>query len=193
MRRSVRFGAVLLVLVLAACGGARTIPATNLDKLVLQQADVGPVFAAFNSGAQAQLDNQGTGRSDPSRYGREGGWIARFHRPGSAATKGALVVESRIDLFRSGDGAKKDLRAYRALFAAAPGSHLRPLQPSGLGDEATGVTFVQVGGATIRFFRIAWRYRNATASVTVEGFDQKISVNDATALARKQQARLTHA
>ena len=44
----------------------------------------------------------------------------------------------------------------------------------------------------MRFFRVAWRYRNATAAVTVEGFDGRVHAADAVALARKQQRRLEH-
>ena len=45
------------------------------------------------------------------------------------------------------------------------------------------MTFSQAGAKPLRFFRIAWRYRNATASVTVEGFDGKVR------LARRSRAR----
>ena len=191
MRRLIPVLGLVLVLFFAACGGAAKIPAKSLSKLVLQQRDLGPAFVSFNSGAQAQLDNQGTNRSDPGRFGREGGWIARYHRPGSAATRGPLVVESRADLFSGSGGAKKDLAAYRTLLGRQPGARLREIPLPPIGDEATGVTFVHPGAASLRFFRIAWRYRNATASVAVEGFDGKVVRADAIALARKQQARLS--
>jgi hypothetical protein len=181
-----------LAFALSACGGAATIKTKSLGKLVLQQGDLGARFTPFNSGPQTQLDNQGTGRSDTARFGREGGWIARFHRGGSAATRGPLVVESRVDLFRDAGGAKKDLTAYRALLARQPGSQLRSVALPPIGDDAAAVTFVQTGGASLRFYRIVWRYRNATASVTVEGFDGKLEKGDAVALAQKQQARLLH-
>jgi hypothetical protein len=45
----------------------------------------------------------------------------------------------------------------------------------------------------LRFYVIAWRYRNATASVTVEGFDGHVQPADAIGLARRQQARLAAA
>ena len=67
---------------------------------------------------------------------------------------------------------------------------LKAVAVSGLGDEAAGITFTQPGGRTLRYYRIAWRYRNATASVLVEGFDGELSLNDAETVARKQQARM---
>jgi hypothetical protein len=160
---------------------------------VLRQQDLGPPFSAFNSGPQTQLDNQGTPRADPTRFGREGGWISRYHRPGSGATAGPLLVESRADLFRSAGGAKKDLDVYRAMLAEAPGARLRPLTLLQIGDAAFGVTFVQPSAKPLRFFRIAWRYRNATASVTIEGFDGRVQLADALALVREQQRLLARA
>jgi hypothetical protein len=184
--------AALLVLTLAACGGsAHTIAAKNLGRLALRQQDLGAPFAAFYSGTQTHLDNQGA-RSDPERWGREGGWIARYNRPGSYKTKGPLVVESRVDVFKSTGGAKKDIAAYRTLLAAADATGGRILSPK-VGDEAVGVTFVQSGAKPVRFYRLAWRYRNATASITANGFEGKFALGDALALARKQQHRLSQA
>jgi hypothetical protein len=196
MRRLLPLALVLaLALGLAACGGGGgpTIPKDSLSKLVLHQHDVGASFAPFSSGAQAPIDNQGTLRADASRYGREGGWIVRFHRAGSTSTSGPLVVESRADLFGASGGARKDLDLYRQMFASSPGSAHRSLAPSSLGDEAVGDTFLQPGPKPVRFYRIAWRYENATAAVTVEGFDGKLTQADALRLARKQQRRLAHA
>jgi hypothetical protein len=181
-----------LLLVAAGCGGGPTIPAAHLSRLVLQPADLGSQFSQFGVGAQSQLDNQGTGRADPQRDGREGGWIARYHRPGSTKTKGPLVVESRADVFSSSGGAKKDLALYAGLFGRSPGRERHVFSVDGLGDAAEAVTFVQPGGVPLRFYRVAWRYRNATASVTVEGFDDKVGRADAVALAQKQQQRLQH-
>jgi hypothetical protein len=188
MRRRGLFLAIPLVL--AACGGSQGVSAKNLNTLVLQQQDVGPAFEPFNSGPQVMLDNQGTARADPARFGREGGWIARFHRSGSAQTRGPLVVESRVDVFRSTGGAKSDFGEYKTLLGDLPGSHA--IQAPKVGDEATAVAFTQAGTLALRFYRVAWRYRNATASVTVEGFDKKVEPADAAALVRKQQARLSH-
>jgi hypothetical protein len=87
----------LVALLLGACGGGggRTVAAGQLSSLVLGQKDAGRAFASFYDGPQVNLDNAGTARADPQRYGREGGWIARYHRGGSPSTRGPLVIESR--------------------------------------------------------------------------------------------------
>jgi hypothetical protein len=184
---------LVLAAALAGCGGsAPTIPVGSLKSLVLQPPDLAKTFQEFNSGKQTHLDNQAP-RNDPARYGREGGWIARFSRPGSTKTLGPLVVESRADLFENAGGAKKDLLAYRGLFASPALSERRVLTIPKIGDDALGQTFMQPGAKPLRFYRIAWRYRNATAAVTVEGFEGKVDAADAIALARKQQSRLEQA
>ena len=59
---------------------------------------------------------------------------------------------------------------------------------SGMAAISSSVlTFVQPGGVPLRFYRFAWRYRNATASVTVEGFGRKVRLADALVLVRRQQ------
>jgi hypothetical protein len=181
-----------VVLVVAACGGSATLSADHLSRFVLQKGDLGAQWTTFENGAQIALDNQGTPRADPHRFGREGGWIARYKRSGTAKTRGPLLVVSRADLFKAASGASSDLGKYRAMFAEAPGAGVRSLPAPKLGDEAAATTFTQPGALPVRFYSIAWRYRNATASVTVEGWDGKVSAGDAVALARKQQARLAH-
>jgi len=183
--------ALAAILALAAgCGGAQpTIQTKSLSRLVLRDQDLARPFSKFYGGRQAQLDNQGTNRTDPERFGREAGWVARFNRPGSPSTLGPLVVESRADLFRGYSGAKQDLALYRALLVRGPGSQTEVVKLPQIGDDAIGVTWVQPGTKPLRFFRIAWRDANATASVTLEGFDGKVLARDAIALARKQQRR----
>jgi hypothetical protein len=194
--------AVLLALGFAGClagclpgcgGGGQTIPEHGMSRFVLRQPDVGAPFISFYRGQQTQLDNQGTSRAAPERYGREGGWIVRYRRSGSTATNGPLLVESRVDVFRDEGGAKKDLDAYRAVFAQTPATERRTLALPKLGDAGVGQTFVQPGPSPVRFYRIAWRYRNATASVLIEGFGDKVSSADALALAQKQQQHLQRA
>jgi hypothetical protein len=180
-------GALVLV---AGCGGSHAIRADALSSLVLRPADLGARYESFSSGPQVLLDTQGTPRANPDRYGRKGGWIARYRRIGSGPAAGALVVESRADLFGDAGGATTDLRAYREQLERTPGSHLRPLELPAIGAAAVGVTFVQAGAKPVRFFTIAWRDRNATASVTVEGFAGEVSRSDAISLARKQEARI---
>jgi hypothetical protein len=189
-----RSGFLLLIALVAACGSAGpTIPQQALGKLVLAPGDV-PNLRQFDVGPQVRLDNLVGPRKDPTRFGREGGWKARYRRAGTPATKGPVVVESRADLFSSSSGAKRDLQAYeeefRQMINSAPGLRGRIPAPAGLGDAAVAMTIGQPGVAAVRFFRIAWRDHNATASVLVEGFEGKLAFGDAVALARRQEAHL---
>lgn len=190
MRRFLVF--LPLAALLAACGGSKPVSADRMQQLVLRPADVGPAFQSFYDNVQTHLDNDATPRADPAHDGREGGWVARYRRAGSPKTQGPLLVESRVDVFKSSGGAKDDLDLYRRLLSSGPGSQRRRLAVGSLGDDAVGTTFLQAGGMPVRFYRIAWRYRNATASVTAEGFDGHITAADAVGLARKQQQRLSH-
>ena len=135
-------------------------------------------------------------REDPTRFGREGGWKARYKRSGSTGTRGPLVVESRLDLFEGDGGAQDDLDAYEREFKASLEGGLagRLLRVSRLGDRALAITFRQGAGRfATRFFTIAWREANVTASVSVNGFDGKVTTRDALTLARKQQRRIARA
>jgi hypothetical protein len=187
-----RRAALLLVAVvaLAGCGGGPKIPQGKLSSLVLRDRDLPKPFSSFYVGAQTKLDATGSARANPGRFGREGGWFARFHRPGSRETRGPLVVVSRVDLFGSSKGAKEDLRAYGFEFSRQPGVERRRLRPPRIGDATIGTTFVQPGPLRVRFVVVAWRYRNATASVLVQGFGAHVSAADAVRLARRQQQLL---
>jgi hypothetical protein len=190
--RAARAAAVVLVLAaVSACGGGGSggISADDASALVLHQADLHGPFASFASGPVAGLDTAGTPRADPERWGRKGGWIARFRRAGSATTRGPLVVESRVDVFSGSDGATKDLAAYRKTFEDTGGT-ARLIKAPALADGAVAMTAVQRGLNTVRFYTVAWRHGNATASVAVNGFDRRVTLSDAAALARRQDARI---
>src|ERR1700682_5088897 len=94
------FLALGVILLTAACDGGSTIAAARLNQLVLTEQDM-PGFRTFYNGAQVRLDNQGTNRVDAARFGREGGWISRFHPAVPTTTSGPLVVESRGVLFKT--------------------------------------------------------------------------------------------
>jgi hypothetical protein len=184
--------AIAVVLLVAACGGSTKISGDNLGDLVLTRSDVGSAFSEFANGPQITVDNAATPRADPSRFGREGGWVARFRRAGTKATVGPLVVESRVDVFSSAGGAKSDFGEYHAMLLNQQGAAAKVVQAPALGDEAVETTFAQPGLLPVRFFRVAWRYRNATASLTVEGWDRKLGASEVARLARRQQNRLAH-
>ena len=194
MRAAAASGLVAYAVVLAAvialsgCGSsAKTIPSKKISQLVLQRADLPPGSAAFYVGPQLSADQTG-GRSDPKRFGRTGGWIGRYHRGGSPKTKGPLVVASRVDLFKDAGGAKRDFELYPAQLEQAGA---KQIDVGKLGDQAVGVRVVGTGVVTVRNYAIAWRERNATAQLELNGF--KLTLPEALALAREQEARLRDA
>jgi hypothetical protein len=181
--------AFALVALLAGCGGSDVtlVPKGKLAQLVLQPGDLPSVFQQFDGGRQVQLDAPPGPRADAARFGREDGWKARYHRGGDASTRGPLVVSSRADLFAETGGAKDDLDAYREQLSAVPGARL--LADPQLGDGAAAATSTQAGGA--RTYTVAWRDRNVTASVPVDGFH--VALGDALRLARAQERRISRA
>jgi hypothetical protein len=187
-----RLAALLLVAaLLTGCGaGGPKIATARLPSIVLQPRDLGGRYLQFTSGAQTRSDAHLGPRHDLQRFGRLGGWITRYRIAGGASPRnGPAVVESRADLFPSAGAAGKDLDAYGAeydaLVASAGG---KKVSAPHVGDDARAFTF---GSGGDRFFAVAWRAGNATASVVVEG--SHVSLADAVALARKQQKRVSAA
>lgn len=187
-----RIAIIVAALALAGCAGDSDepsgIPVSALPTIVLQLADLPAVFTQFDEGRQALSETTGAFRRNSGRFGRLGGWKARFRRSGTQTTPGPLVIESRADVFRDEEGAARDLGAYRKeLDQAVQTTEGRLLTLPALGSESVGMTFRE---DRVRFFRIAWRHANATALLFVNGFDKRLDLADVLALARKQQRRL---
>jgi hypothetical protein len=192
MSRAINAVVLLVTLTIAGCSGGeeQAVPTERLSRLVLQPADLSSAYLRFDEGEQGRADAPQGARADPGRFGREGGWKARYRRPGPATTRGPLVIESRADVFVGDDGAKKDFEAL-AQDIAATGTAEKLEAPS-VGDETIAVTLVQPAQPRpVRFFTVAWRYRNVTATIVLNGFD--VSLGDAVSLARKQQRRIANA
>jgi hypothetical protein len=194
----VRAALALVLLVLASgcsLGGddGGSIQVEQLKDLVLQPADVGKAFRQFDEGRQASADTPGQSRSNADRFGRQEGWKARYHRSGTPQTKGPLVIESRVDLFESSDGAEDELDAAEAdAGQTQPG--WQPLERPPLGDDARAMTALQGSGrSAVRHYLVIWREANVTGSVLVNGFERRMDFDDALALARKQARRITEA
>jgi hypothetical protein len=184
--------AAALAASLAACGGgSNAVPASAAGELVLGPRDLGSAFTRFYDGRQSRLDVAGTSRSNLQRFDREGGWIARYHRGGSGP--GPLVVESRVDVFKTSRGASSDLDAYRYDLRTIPAAQVRRIHVSGLGDASVAVTFVRPGALALRTYTIAWRDGNVSASVTAQGFDGRFAQADAVRLARLQERLISRA
>lgn len=174
----------LVAVVLAGCSdGSPAVPESVLPRLVLQPADVPAGLEQFDEGRQARGDQPGGARAAADRFGRLGGWKARYRRTGSVTVAGPLVIESRADVFESNGGARDELEA----FAADPQGQAKEVD---LGDKGVLTTAVQPAfPRPLRIYVVAWRHDNAVAVVTVQGF-RGVSEQATLALARTQEQRI---
>jgi hypothetical protein len=183
-----------LLVVVAGCGSSGPqADARDLPRLVLQPRDLPPAFIRFAAGKQVTADATGDSRADPARFGRKGGWIARYRLPGGdRAQTGPQIVESRTDVFDGGGGADSDLDAYRSDLGELAGSTgSRALEAPDLGDEAFAVTRAQgTGRFRIRLYTFVWRKANVSAALSATGFDRRFTAEQALALARAQERRI---
>jgi hypothetical protein len=164
----------------------------ELRDLVVQPDDLAADFTRFDFGELTSTDARAGPRFEESRFGREGGWKARYRRSASAKTSGPLVIESTVDLFGDDDGARQDLEAYEEEFeASVQEGEARVLNEPDVGEGAAAVTLARGSGRfSVRFYTVAWRQGPITASVSVNGFEGRITLEDALELARKQDRRI---
>ncbi|HKG10750.1 MAG TPA: hypothetical protein VKB07_09265 [Gaiellaceae bacterium] len=188
--------AILVAVALAAGSGCMGDDSSAIDKselkgLVVQPSDLPNAFIRFDEGRQTRIDQPGGTLAEVDRYGRQDGWKARYRRPGSPATKGPLVVESKVDVFGDSGGAEKELAAERD--DVVEGLRVEGDAPD-LGDESFVATGTQGSGRfAVRSYLVAWRHENAAATVLANGFEGKFTREQAIELVRKQQARLAAA
>jgi hypothetical protein len=184
-------GAALAAVLAAGCmgGDEAVIRAEALPRLVLRPPDLKGDWTQFDVGRQRLADAPPGDRADPTRFGREGGWIARYRRRGTPQTVGPLVVESRADRFESAGGAEDELDAARGDLERAA----QQVDAPDLGDDASA--FRTGGGqpGVVVFFTIVWRHGNVVATVAANGFDGRLELDHVADLAEKQQARLARA
>ncbi len=162
-----------------------SIEESQLGTLVLQPSDLSREFLQFDEGPQGIADSPGGNRSDARRFGRVQGWKARYRRQGSPQTRGPLVIESRADLFESSEGAADELEAIEE------DATFDEIDAPEIGDDARA--FESGTGEGVSYFLIAWRKANVTSSLLVSGFEGKITLDDALALARKQASHASRA
>jgi hypothetical protein len=187
----------LLIIVLGGCSAladddGATVTERELPGVVLQPADLPQVWVRFDEGRQIGPDAPHGARADTSRFGRVEGWKARYRRPGSRSTPGALLIESRADLFGDEEGAERDFD----LVEEDPGEGVvaKRVAVGSLGDEAVGVSFVQgAGEAEVRYVVTSWRHGNVVASLRASGFADSFTPDEGLELARKQARRLARA
>ena len=194
-------GALLLAgLVLASAGclgsdgsdGEPAVPVAKLSQAVIQPADLPVAFTRFDAGRLVGSDLHPGPRGTLERFDRQGGWKARYKRAGTTDTPGPLVVQSVVDAFADDGGARDDLRAYEQELdeiVRQSGGAAERIDVPGVGEESVGYLRVQHGTPTTRFFTMAWRYGNVTASVAADGFEG-LTKRQVVRLARKQQARI---
>jgi hypothetical protein len=192
VRRAVLF---LAILGLAGCSltgddGGASIEVAELQKLVLQPDDLPRSFVRFDEGRQIAADFPAGARADPARFGRRDGWKARYRRSGTIQTTGPLVIESKADVFDSGEGAEDDFEAARAETDKSE-PEWQPIGEPGLGDESFAATLLQGAESSgVRFYQVVWREDNAVASLNVNGFARDLALEDALELARAQERRI---
>ena len=196
--RTIARRAVLLVALLAAGGcdheGGDRIAVEQLPDLVLLPDDLPALFTRFDVGQIGFTDLPAGERASPTRFGRKGGWKARYRRAGSATTRGPLVVVSMVDVFSDPDGAKRDFSAYAAdVRTVQRRSGAEEVRAPTLGDEALATTVLQRASPSVRYVTVAWRHANTTAVVSASGFAGKITLADVVTIARKQHDRIAEA
>lgn len=156
--------------------------------MVLQPADLPPAFLRYDQGPQRRADLPRGTRGSATRFGRLGGWKARYRRAGSSQTSGPLVIESRADRFKASPGARRELEAYRG---ELPEGLRLDRRPPEVGDDSFAATGTEGSGRfAVRFYLIVWREGKTTASVLLNGFNGKLTFAQAVELARKQERRM---
>ena len=175
-------------------GDRANIPRSALRSLVLQPTDLPEVWVRFDEGRQTRRDSPSGERADPARFGRLGGWKARYRRPGSRSTQGPLVIESRADLFGDAGGAKRDFDLLERDLGASLGLELERGEASGLGDDAAAGAVVQGDERSgVRYVVVAWRYGNVVGTLVANGFAPSFTATQGLSLARTQQQKIAAA
>jgi hypothetical protein len=183
---------VVLASLVAGCGTTARISSDQVKNLALTRNDLPGNFTPFAEGRTATLDTQGTSRADLHRLKRLDGWVARFRRVGAATGPGPLVIVSTVDVFQSSSGAKADLAAFGSDVDRQAADGLATRVPvRSLGDGAIGARIEGPGGGSA--FLVAWRMRNATASVTASALARGLALRDVVQLARLQEAKFARA
>jgi hypothetical protein len=170
--------------------------AARLASLVVLPEDLAAIgdpsaFERFDEGRVLLADQPGGARSDPLRFGRLGGWKARYRRTDSADRSGILVVDSRVDLFADASGAARELDA---MVADAPRTGARAVAPpQSFGDSTVALVIEQPAAESVGYTIVAWRRGPFVGWVQVSGFRGRVSLEDAMALVQGVDARLSAA
>jgi hypothetical protein len=156
--------AMLVVVVAAGCGSAATLSQKDVQRAVLQPADL-PGWTRFENDPGTNADVGALGSSD-----RIGAWISRFRN-------GKGIVVSRVDVYRS----KGAAHTIYARLVGEIGSSARAIATPSLGDERAGYAV----SSTVKLESLFWRRANAIGSIVVQG-----GVANAGKLATRQDSRI---
>jgi len=176
---------LLAVCLVGGCGGGgvKEIAVSQLPSLVLQPQDV-PGFARLDFGPLGIADTHPGARESPNRFGRKGGWKARYRGPGR------VTVTSTADLFGSEDGAKRDFDAYNIQFQEEIVDSDAAESFIAVPKIGAGSLAVTIASGGVRTSTIAWRYGNVTVSIELAGPIGLVTKDRLIALARRQERRI---
>lgn len=183
----------VLVALGAGCGShaAAPLPDRQLAKLVLQPSDV-PNLERFANTREVSSEQSPALGGDPERFGRQGGWVARYR--GSGAANGPLLLASTVEMFDAADGAGKffgEQRTRDKRVEAATG--LTSVDIPRVGDESYAYATPHARPGTIRTVLVTWRDGRFVATALANGFAERMPVGVVPALVRRQDRRLAEA
>jgi hypothetical protein len=185
-------GCVLLALG-AGCGSHTAAPLSDrqLSRLVLQPSEL-PGLERFANAREVSSEQSPVLGGDPARFGRQGGWVARYRVSGAA--NGPLLIASTVEMLDGGGGAGKffgELRKRDQRVEGATG--LTSVDLPRVGDESYAYATPHARPGTIRTVAVTWRDGRFVATAFANGFAERMSVRDVLALARRQDRRLADA
>ncbi len=189
-------GLVACAPVLAACGtqAAKPLPHDRLQSLVLQPSDLSPTLSRFSFGRELRSEQSPVFSGDPSRFGRQGGWIARYRRRGNPKAHGPLTIVSAVEMFGRSAGASQYLGAQeKREKTSASAAGLKEVSTPSIGAESHALASARAPRGSVRYVVVTWRNGRFVGSVAASGYAELMSARDVLALARSQEKRLERA
>jgi hypothetical protein len=166
----------------------------RLETIALQVGDlsgIGETFVEFDFGPTQLVDALPAPQGPTDRFGRLGGWKARY-RQSPEVTTGVLVVDSRVDVFPDAEAAVADLDAYSERYSDQAGEPGAAMSHPAVGDAATMLAIVPADETHVRSAMLAWRSGPFTGQVVTSGLgDVDVSaaaVTLATAVAQRMSS-----
>ncbi len=193
MRAAAAIGLVACALVLVACGGRAAKPLSDdqLQSLVLQPSDLPSQLARFSFEREIRSEQDAVLGGDPTRFGRQGGWVARYRRRGNPRAQGPLTVVSTVEMFGRSASASRYLGAQEEREkTSAPTAGLKKVSVPSIGAESHALASARAPRGSVRYVVVTWRDGRFVGSVAASGYAELMSVLDVVALARSQEKRV---